>query len=245
MKAIARSYVWWPGIDAAVEEIAKGCTACAQVQAALAKAPLHPWAFPDRPWQRLHLDFCGPMFNRTFLVVVDAHSKWPEVFSFASTPTASQLILALRTIFGRFGLPEEIVSDNGSQFTSHEFKNFCEHSGIKQRFTAPYHPATNGEAERFVRSFKEGLKPFSSKDWETNIQRFLSDYRTTPHSTTNRTPSELLLGRTVRGTPQPGDGLPGDAYLALGQPGDGRPGDGRPGDGLTWRRPTRRHLLVI
>lgn len=201
MKAIARSYIWWPGIDSQIEEIAKSCTSCAQIQAAPGKAPLHPWAYPERPWQRVHVDFCGPLFNHQWLVLVDAHSKWPEVIPFTGPPTSSTLIDALRTIFARFGLCEEIVSDNGPQFTSQQFQTFCANSGIRHRLTAPYQPATNGEAERFVRSFKEGLKSFGSEgDWKYNVQRFLLAYRVTPHSTTGRTPSELMLGRTIRST---------------------------------------------
>jgi hypothetical protein len=198
MKSIARSYVWWPGIDAAIEEIARACVSCAQVQATPTKAPLHPWSFPQRPWQRLHIDFCGPEFGHIWLILIDAHSKWLEAIPFTSMPSSATLIEALRTVFSRFGLPEEIVSDNGTQFTSLIFKSYCESEGIRQRFSAPYHPASNGEAERAVRTFKHGLRSFEAGNWKTDVQRFLLSYRTTPHATTGCTPSELLMGRTVR-----------------------------------------------
>ena len=74
MKAIARSYFWWPKIDQAIEVEAKSCK-CVQ---AAPHVPLHPWVWPAKPWERIHVDFAGPFLDRSFLVVVDANSKWPE-----------------------------------------------------------------------------------------------------------------------------------------------------------------------
>ena len=145
---------------------------------------VHPWAFPEQPWQRLHLDFLEPVYNRIWLVIVDAHSKWPEMISFSSMPSSKVLTNTLRNIFARFGLPLEIVTDNAAQFTSQEFKQFYYYRGILHRLSAPYHPATNGDAERFVRTFKEAMKSFENQnDWLTNALRFLLSYRTTPRAT--------------------------------------------------------------
>ena len=84
-------------------------------------------------------------------MVVDAHSKWAEVVEMVQTTTA-HTITALRRIFATHGLPEQIVSDNGPQFLSADFEEFTRTNGIK------YHPASNGEAERFVRTFKEAMR---------------------------------------------------------------------------------------
>ena len=121
MKALARSLVWWPGIDGKVEEIVKNCSECQQAQPLPATAPLQPWSWPTRPWARLHMDFAGPMDGRMFLVVVDAHSKWLEVIPM-KTATALTTVRQLRTLFSRFGIPECIVSDNGPQFAAEEFR---------------------------------------------------------------------------------------------------------------------------
>ena len=86
-----------------------------------------------------------------FLVVVDAHSKWPEVIPVSST-TSSSTIEVLRDLFARFGIPEEIVSDNGTQFVSEDFQAFIRSNGIRHITSAPYHPATNGLAERAVQT---------------------------------------------------------------------------------------------
>ena len=84
-------------------------------------SPLHPWIYPDQR-QRIHLDFAGPFPGVNFLVAVDAYSKWPKVKIMKST-TASKTIEALRERFCRNGLPQQIVSDNGPQFISKEFRD--------------------------------------------------------------------------------------------------------------------------
>jgi len=95
------------------------------------------------------VDFAGLFLGSMFLLVVDAHSKWPEVIPMSSTTTA-KMIAVLRTIFARNGLPEQVCTDNGLQFVAEEFKLVMKKNGIKHFTSAPYHPAKNGLAERFV-----------------------------------------------------------------------------------------------
>ena len=123
MKAVARSHLWWPGVDKAIESCVRACAACQVSRNLPAKAPLHPWAWPESPWERIHVDFAGPIQGRMLLVVTDAHSKWPEVIVMNST-TASKTITVLRELFARFGIPKQVVSDNGPQFVSQEFALF-------------------------------------------------------------------------------------------------------------------------
>lgn len=89
--------------------------------------------------------------------MVDAHTKWPEVTKTRST-TAKTTIAIMRGIFARFGLPETIVSDNGPQFVSSEFEDYCSRNGIHHVKTAPFHPQSNGQAERFVDTLKRKMK---------------------------------------------------------------------------------------
>ena len=79
MKMIARSYVWWPKLYAAIERMVKSCIPCQETKNAPAVALLHPWIWPVQPWQQIHIDFAGPMNGQNFLIVVDSHSKWLEV----------------------------------------------------------------------------------------------------------------------------------------------------------------------
>ena len=115
MKAIARSYVWWPRLDQEIENMTKACTQCQALKNSPPVAPLHPWTWPSMPWQRIHTDFAGPFLGRTFLVAIDTHSKWPEVIEMKST-TSTVTIQELRCLFSSCGLPEQLVSDNGPQF---------------------------------------------------------------------------------------------------------------------------------
>ena len=129
MKAMARSYMWWPGMDTDIESVAKSCVSCKAVKSAPQEAPLHPWVWPTEPWKHIHVDFAGPFQGKMFFLVIDAHSKWPEIFRMSST-TVQETIGVLRRIFASFGLPDQLVSDNGPQFTAREFADFVSANGI-------------------------------------------------------------------------------------------------------------------
>lgn len=122
------------------------------------------------------------------------HSKWPEVFSIKSQ-TSAQTIECLRAVFARWGLPLQLVSDNAQTFASEEFAEFMSVNGVKHTTSAPFHPATNGLAERFVQTLKQGLRA-STRDGgtlQTRLSQFLAAYRNTPHITT-----VLMLQRRPR-----------------------------------------------
>ncbi|XP_028414982.1 uncharacterized protein K02A2.6-like [Dendronephthya gigantea] len=135
-----------------------------------------------------------------FLVIVDAHSKWPEVIIMHSNTTTPKTIEALRTVFARNGIPQQLVSDNGPQFTAREFQLFLKKNGVKHITSAPYHPATNGLAERFIQTLKQSLTSMKEEpgSTQTKLSKFLMKYRNTPHSTTGETPASLFMGRNLR-----------------------------------------------
>ena len=99
-------------------------------------------------------------------VLIDAHSKWPEVVEMKPT-TAEKTIEVMRTMFGSYGIPEQVVSDNSPQFTSDEFTEFMKQNRIKHIRSTPYHTPTNGLAERFVQTFKRvnGVEDHSIRGW--------------------------------------------------------------------------------
>ena len=196
MKELARSYLWWPQLDADLEGVTNSCSTCLENRASPPKAMLHPWEWPDRPWHRLHIDHAGPVNGQTFLIIVDAHSKWVEIFPTKGT-TSKESIGCLQHIFSTFGLPVSIVSDNGPGFVSAEFEDFMQKCGIRHIKTAVYKPSTNGLAERMVQTFKRALKA-SSEPLKLTIERFLFNYRMTPHATTGVSPAELMFGRKLR-----------------------------------------------
>ena len=143
MKAAAHSHVWWPGIDSDIQERACGCKQCFKTRKAPQAAPLFPWSWPTAPWQRIHIDFATHQSNH-YLIIVDAHSKWPEVIGPMKTTTAEATGNAMHNIFARYGLPKQIVSDNGPPFQSAEYEEFSRQNGIQKVLVSLYHPSSNG-----------------------------------------------------------------------------------------------------
>ena len=118
MKLLARSHVWWPYIDQDIQEMVKGCCACQELKHAPPVAPLHPWIWPSQPWKRINVDFAGPFMGGSHLIVVDAHSKWPE---------RPRLFKFFEVYW--YGIPEQLVSDNGPQLYLKSLGPLCSSLG--------------------------------------------------------------------------------------------------------------------
>ncbi|KAK6022923.1 integrase core domain protein [Ostertagia ostertagi] len=198
------------------------CTVWVQFNGRRAKMDLHVLEGATRTLcgrdmiKALEID-CGPYYQRVhgmqekplsmtqggekWLIIVDAKSKWPEVIRMGLT-TAEKTIEKLRMIFATHGLPEQVVSDNGPPFSSTMFKEFCKGRNIELILTSPYHPNSNGEAERFVQTFKKGWYKGlrDGKKAENVLVELLFEYRVTPHRATGKSPAELLMGRELRTT---------------------------------------------
>ncbi|XP_046556702.1 uncharacterized protein K02A2.6-like [Haliotis rubra] len=179
MKSVARGMVWWPNMDLDLEEKVKTCEICQQSRPVPPESTLHPWEWPEKPWSRLHLDYAGPFLGKLFLVCIDAHSKWLEVVPLNSS-TSTVTIECLRRMFATHGLPETVVTDNGTCFTSDEFTVFMKKNGIHHLCVAPYHPASDGLAERAVQTFKNGMKRMTEGNIETRISRFFVQVQNNP-----------------------------------------------------------------
>lgn len=198
MKALARCYVFWPGIDSDIQTLVANCAPCQQAQKAPIKVPLSSWPTPPHPWFRVHADFAGPIDGRWYLIVIDSFSKWPEIFTLTST-TAENTIRVFREIIARHGCMNKLITDNGPQFTSVPFKQFCTSEAVEHITTAPYMPMSNGQAERFVDTFKRSMSKCAKLNDEA-IQRFLRAYRSTPNERApfGKSPAELIYGRRLR-----------------------------------------------
>ena len=202
MKQLARMYCWWPKISDDIERRVNVCQTCIQHQNMPAKADVLPWPPSESPWHRVHIDYANFM-GKSFLILVDSYSKWIEVgVTRADQMSSKRTIEMLRNWFARFGYPKVIVSDNGTQFKSTEFMSFAKSIGAKQKFSAPGHPATNGQAERIVQTFKKGMRKIFSETPDKNVQaaldKMLFGQRFTPCTVTGRSPAELFLGRQIR-----------------------------------------------
>lgn len=203
MKVIARSICYWKNIDKDIEKLVKNCIYCAQNLKDPVKVEPHQWEEPKEPWTRVHADFAGPINGYQFLIIIDALTKYVEIITFDKPPTSNLTIKAFKNIFSTHGIPFYLVTDNATIFKSEEFTKFCNFNSIKQLFSAPGHPATNGQAERTVQTFKYKLKAMLSDNNNKNtsmedlVRKIVFKYRTTPLANL-KTPSELHFGRQIR-----------------------------------------------
>nr|KAG5685903.1 hypothetical protein BaRGS_033664 [Batillaria attramentaria] len=212
MKQLARTAVYWPGIDAAIEMTSRRCDSCGEHQNKPSKPPVHPWMLPEKPWSRVHVDHAINFMGTNWLVITDAYSKYPCIHPTSSTSTRATLDL-LEEDFAHFGYPNTLVSDNATTFVSEEFQSWCKERGITHLTGAPYHPATNGAAERLVQTFKQALRK-SSLPPKRALQEFLMQYQRMPTSC-GFSPSELLMSRQIR--TRIDTLLPSPAHIAQGK----------------------------
>ena len=211
MKQLARTAVYWPGIDAAIEVASQRCDSCGEYQNKPSKPPVHPWMLPEKPWSRLHLDHAINFMGKDWLVITDAYSKYPCFHPASSTSTST--LDFQEEDFAHFAFPHTLVTDNAPTFTSEEFQHWCKERGITHLTGAPYHPATNGAAERLVQTFKQALRK-SSLPPKRALQEFLMQYRRTPTSC-GFSPSELLNNTQLR--TRIDSLLPSPAHIAQGK----------------------------
>ncbi|UYV63198.1 K02A2.6-like [Cordylochernes scorpioides] len=187
----ARETVWWPGISKEIAETVRKCSVC--IQEAVSKhEPLIPTNFPTRPWQKIGMDLFK-FENKWYLVVIDYYSRFPEMIQLDRL-TANVVVRSCKSIFSRHGIPETVVSDNGTQFgAAREFANSARQYGFTHVTSSPRFPQSNGMAEAGVKIAKLILK----KNQDPSLG--LLEYRSTLLEN-GYSPAELLMGRKLRTT---------------------------------------------
>ena len=192
-RARARSAVFWPGINGAINELISQCSTCQQYQRSNQREPLIPQHVPERPWATVAADiFCYK--GRDYLLVVDYFSKYPEVARLTSK-NSEAVILAMKDMFARHGIPERLIADN-MPFSSLKFKTFASDWEIEVVTSSPHYPKSNGLVERNVQTVKLLLR----KADESKQDGFLAllEFRNTPISGMDDSPAELLMSRKLR-----------------------------------------------
>ena len=184
----ARQSVWWPGLAKQLEELIKSCPECYHVQKQRAQ-PLITSVFPELPWQKVATDLFE-WKNKNYLLIVDYYSRYIEIALLKQT-TAEEVIKHTKSIFARHGIPEVVVSDNGPQYSSKAYADFAKEYQFKHVTSSPYHPQSNGEAERAVGTIKSLLKK------EKDPYLAILSYRSTPLQN-GYCPSKLLMSRKLR-----------------------------------------------
>ena len=198
---------YWPTLYHDVAEYCRGCAVCQKSSHHRVRhAPLVPLPVIDEPFRRIAMDIIGPLprsrsGKRYVLVVCDYATRYPEAVPLKSID-AAHIAEELVNLFSRVGVPEEILTDQGSNFTSQLLTEMYRMLHIHPIRTTPYHPQTDGLVERFNQTLKSMLRKAAvdeGKDWDKLIPYLLFAYREVPQSSTGFAPFELLYGRSVRG----------------------------------------------
>ena len=166
-KMLARMYVWWPKLDDDVSVMVRNCDTCQQLGSKAPQAPLHPWQWPSRPWERVHVDYCE-LEGRMFLILIDAHSKWIDVHPTRGSDSEVTMD-KLRLSFSAWGMPHVLVTDNAQCFVSQQFDNFCRMNDVRHLTTPCLSPKWNGLAERAVQTFKKGMSKQTTRSVDTKV----------------------------------------------------------------------------
>jgi len=169
------------------------------------RAPLQPLPPIGEPFRRVAVDLVGPLRrtergHRYILTLMDFASRYPEAIPLRRID-AETVADALCTVFTKFGIPDEILSDQGSQFMSTLMKQVMELLGVDRIRTSPYHPETDGMLERFHGTLKQMMQKRgnASKEWDKYLPFLCFVYRDSVHAATGFTPFQLLFGKDVRG----------------------------------------------
>ena len=201
-----REAAWWPGVSIQVCSLVANCIACAVANEnnTCRAVSLMPVGWPKTAWSKIAIDIVGelygmPQSKRLAITVIDLHSRWPEVVLIRS-PSSPVVISILSELFARWGLLEELVSDNDSAFISKKFKSFFRSCGIHHNRLSLCHPESSAILERFYRSMKAILHmaQFERRPPEVAIRNMLATFRLTVKSLTGQTPASLMVGRQLR-----------------------------------------------
>ena len=208
-----RTRVWrhfyWPGICTDIRRFCASCDKCQKVVAKgrVRKVPLEKMPLIGEPFRRVAVDIIGPILpasedgNRYILTMVDYATRYPKAIPLKSIE-ATRVAEALVTMWSRLGIPSEVLTDRGTQFTGGVMAEAARLLSLEQHFTTPYHAQCNGLVERFNGTLKTMLRKLAQekpRTWDRYIPALLFAYREVPQESLGFSPYELLYGRQVRG----------------------------------------------
>ena len=193
-KRRARDTLFWPGMNAQIEDLVNSCTTCLTNKHSNTKEPLIPHSIPSRPWEKVGSDLFE-FRGQHYLILVDYYSNFIEVDRLRQT-TSEQVIETCKSQFSRHGIPNELISDNGPQFSSHKFHQFSIQYQFKHKTSSPYHPQSNGKAERAVQTIKSLLQRSVLEKRDFHLA--LLEFRNSPSNDILGSPSQRLMGRRTR-----------------------------------------------
>ena len=201
----AKAGVYWPGITKDIESARANCSSCNRIMPSQARLPpIEPW-IPSTPFEAIACDYFH-FIGFYYFVAVDRLSGWLEVMQIrvgTNESGAQGLCKALRRIMITFGVPIEISSDGGPEFSAGKTKDFLKKWGIRHRLSSVAFPSSNGRAELAVKTAKrmlmDNISPNGSLDNDGMVRALLM-YRNTPDPGCKLSPAQILLGRSLRDT---------------------------------------------
>uniref|UniRef100_A0A669CQG4 Gypsy retrotransposon integrase-like protein 1 n=1 Tax=Oreochromis niloticus TaxID=8128 RepID=A0A669CQG4_ORENI len=199
-----QQYFWWPSLTQDTREYITACAVCARNKPSNQPpaGQLHPLSTPSRPWSHIALDFITGLppsaGNTVILTIIDHFSKAANFIALPKLPTALETARLLAThVFHLHGIPEDIVSDRGPQFTSWIWKEFCNSLGAKVSLSSGYHPQSNGQSERANQELETALRCVASTNqtiWSEELPWIEYAHNSLTASATGRSPFEASLG---------------------------------------------------
>ena len=203
------NHFFWPGMKKDVADFIRTCHICqisGKPNQVIPRAPLQPIVVPHEPFHKIIIDCVGPLprtkkGHQYLLTILCPTTRYPIAIPLRNI-SAKAIVKTLLKIFTTFGIPKEIQSDRGSNFTSDLFAKILKELGIKQTLSSAYHPESQGALERWHQTFKSMLKKYcleSESEWDEGVDFLLFAIREAPQETLGFSPFEMLFGRTIRG----------------------------------------------
>ena len=166
---------------------------------------VRPAPMLQRPWEDLALDILGPLPSGENLFVLEDYHSWSIEVDVVRATKSKIITQRLDAQFARYGIPKSLRTDNGPNLVSNEIEDYLKDMGLEHRHTTPLWPRANGEVERQNRTLLKGIRVAHAegKNWREELNKFLLAYRSTPYSTTGKSPAELLFSSGSNPRPPP------------------------------------------
>ena len=192
----ARTCVFWPNINRDIEDLVLACPGCQEQANSHPHEPLIQTEIPTRPWQVVASDLFF-LQGEEYLILADYYSKFVITRLIPKGKSTSNTIIEIfKDIFSEYGIPEKLITDNGSQYASQVFKEFVSNWGLEHITSSPRYPQSNGFIERQVQIVKNTI--YKAKQAKADVKLALLCLRATPIDYKLQSPAELLHGRKVR-----------------------------------------------
>jgi transposase InsO family protein len=190
----AREYVYWPRMNSELKDYISKCTICNSMRQGQRKESMKSHDVPNRAWKTVSSDIF--MLNgQDYVIMVDHYSDFFE-YELLRKATTEGVVKFMKRNFARYGVPDKVISDNGPQYASYEFRNFAKDWEFEHITSSPLYPKANGKAESAVKVCKMMMK--KARDGKADFFKSLMDWRNTATAETELSPAQRCLGRRTR-----------------------------------------------